>query len=242
MIKYEKILDINVCTLDYNELKKAVKKNIENSKKSFIVAINPEKVIKSRVDSDLKNILNNAKYPIPDGIGIVVASKLRNGKIKKRITGIDSMEMLCELANENKYKVFLYGTKEEVLLTAVNNLKNKYPNMEIVGYINGYVKDEKKIIKQINKAKPNILFVALGSPKQELFIKNNIDNINCNIFQGVGGSFDVISGNIKRAPIFIQKLGLEWFYRLLKEPKRIIRQLSLFKFLWLAIFYRKKDK
>ena len=231
----ENILGVDVSPLSYEDLKKNIEKDIENNKKSFIVAINPEKILKARKDEKLKKLLNNATYEIPDGIGVIYASKLRKGNIKTRITGIDSMEMLCKLSEEKKYKIFMYGAKEETIKKAKENLEIKFPNIQIVGTINGYEKDNDKIISSINKSKADIVFVALGSPKQEYWITENMDKVSAKIFQGVGGSFDVFSGNIKRAPKWMQKIGLEWLYRLIKEPKRIFRQIKLVKFLWLAL-------
>ena len=231
----ENILGVDVSPLSYEDLKKNIEKDIENNKKSFIVAINPEKILKARKDEKLKELLNNATYEIPDGIGVIYASKLRKGNIKTRITGIDSMEMLCKLSEEKKYKIFMYGAKEETIKKAKENLEIKFPNIQIVGTINGYEKDNDKIISSINKSKADIVFVALGSPKQEYWITENMYKVSAKIFQGVGGSFDVFSGNIKRAPKWMQKIGLEWLYRLIKEPKRIFRQIKLVKFLWLAL-------
>ncbi len=234
----ENFFGINVSILDYDILKKSINSDIEKTKKSTITAINPEKIMKAKKNLILKGLLNSSTYKIADGIGIIIASKLKRGNIKKRITGIDSMDMLCQLSNEKGYKIFMYGGKEEVVKQAKKNLEKRYSNINIVGYINGYEKNNDWIIKKINKQKPNILFVALGSPKQEFWIKDNIDKLNVNIIQGVGGSFDVVSGNIKRAPMWMQKIGLEWLYRLIKEPKRIKRQLQLFKFLILVLFRR----
>ena len=236
----ENILGIDVSITSYEKLKDNIIEDIENKKKSFIVAINPEKILKARKDEKLKKLLNNATYQIPDGVGIIYASKIKKGNIKSRITGIDCMDMLCKLASDKGYKIFLYGAKEETIKLAKEKLEEKYQNIKIVGYINGYEKDNDKILKAINKSQADIIFVALGSPKQENWITNNMDKINASIFQGVGGSFDVISGNIKRAPVWMQKAGLEWLYRLIKEPKRIFRQLKLFKFLFLIIFSKKE--
>lgn len=236
----EQILGISVCTTTYENLKQIVEKDIKLNKKSFIVAINPEKILKSRKDKDLANLLNGATYQIPDGIGIVYASKIKRGKIKSRITGIDSMEMLCELSNEKGYKIFLYGAKKEVVEKARDELRKKYSNIKIVGTMDGYEKDNTKICDAINKSKADIIFVALGSPKQELWIRDNMTKLCPKIYQGVGGSFDVFSGNIKRAPNWMQKSGLEWFYRLIKEPKRIFRQVKLLNFLLLIIFSKNK--
>ncbi len=240
MINKEKILGINVCVTNYEELKNNVINDISNKKKSFIVAINPEKILKARKDESLKNLLNSATYQIPDGIGVVYASKLKRGRIRSRITGIDSMEMLCGISNELGYRIFMYGAKEEVIVKAKENLEAKYPNIKIVGTMNGYEKDNDKIVKTINESEADIIFVAMGSPKQELWITENMNNVCPYIFQGVGGSFDVFSGNIKRAPKWMQKIGLEWFYRLIKEPKRIFRQLKLFKFFFIVLFSKKE--
>ena len=237
----ENILGINVSVTTYEELKNNVEKDIKNNNKSFIVAINPEKILKARKDQNLKELLNKATYQIPDGIGVIYASKLKKGKIKSRITGIDSMEMLCSLSNEKKYKIFMYGAKKETVEKAKTELIKKYPNINIVGTIDGYEKDNKKITDIINKSKADIIFVALGSPKQELWITENMDKLCPKIYQGVGGSFDVFSGNVKRAPKWMQKSGLEWFYRLIKEPKRIFRQIKLIKFLLIIIFRKDKE-
>lgn len=241
MTKHENILGVDVTCIEYEELKKQVTMDIKNDKKSSIVAINPEKILKARKDSELKELLNSSTYKIPDGVGVIYASKIKKGNIKKRITGIDSMEMICALSAEKGYKIFMYGAKEETISLAKKKLEEKFPKINIVGTINGYEKNNQKIIKAINDSQAQIVFVALGSPKQEYWIRNNKDKVCANIFQGVGGSFDVFSGNIKRAPEWMQKIGLEWLYRLLKEPKRIFRQVKLLKFIGLVMI-GKKDK
>ena len=238
----EKILGIDVCITTYEELRNAIKNDIQEKKKSYIVTINPEKVIKAKKDESLKDILNNAKYQIPDGIGIIYASKIKKGKIKSRITGIDTMEMICDLSNKERFRIFMYGAEADVLEKAKIKLEEKYQNINICGYINGYEKNEKSVINKINNSKPDILFVALGSPKQEKFISQNFDNINCKILLGVGGSFDVISGKKKRAPKWVQKKGLEWLYRLIKEPKRFFRQTKIISFIFEVMLEKNNKK
>ena len=238
----EKILGIDVCITTYEELRNAIKQDIQEKKKSYIVTINPEKVIKAKKDESLKDILNNAKYQIPDGIGIIYASKIKKGKIKSRITGIDTMEMICDLSNKERFRIFMYGAEADVLEKAKIKLEEKYQNINICGYINGYEKNEKSVINKINNSKPDILFVALGSPKQEKFISQNFDNINCKILLGVGGSFDVISGKKKRAPKWVQKKGLEWLYRLIKEPKRFFRQTKIISFIFEVMLQKNNKK
>jgi len=235
-VEKERILGVAVSDLSYKDLEETVALDIENNKKSFIVAINPEKVLKARKDKQLASLLDCADYPIADGIGVVIASRLKGGKIKSRVTGIECMDTLCALANQKSYKIFLYGAKREVLAKTKTALTQKYSNIQIVGAIDGYEHNNEKIVSAINKSEADILFVALGSPKQEIWITNNKENLCPKIYMGVGGSFDVISGNIKRAPDFMLKLGLEWLYRLIREPKRIFRQIKLLKFIFLVFF------
>lgn len=214
---------------------------LETSEKSFIVAINPEKLMKSRRDPELRAILNEATVGIPDGVGVVIASRLRGGNIKERITGIDMMEHLCKEAAMRNVSVFLYGAKPGVAKQAATKLQEQYPKLKVAGTLDGYVKDEEEIIQTINDSGAKVLFVALGSPTQEQFIIRNKDKLNVSVFQGVGGSFDVFSGNIERAPATFRKLGLEWLYRLLKEPSRWKRQMELPKFLIAVLTERRNS-
>ncbi|WP_227394406.1 WecB/TagA/CpsF family glycosyltransferase [Jeotgalibacillus aurantiacus] len=227
----ENFLGVDVSPENYDELIKALFNRLEQKQKSFIVAINPEKVMKAQDDQNLKALLNRADFQIPDGIGIILASKLKGGNVRSRVTGIDMMMRICEEAAQTGKKVFLFGAKPGVAEEAKKGLEERYPGIQVSGTLNGYEKDPAVIEAAINEAKPDILFVAMGSPAQEYFIIENMQKLYPHIFQGVGGSFDVLSGRIKRAPEGFQRLGLEWFYRLLKEPKRIKRQMILPKFL-----------
>ncbi|MGD6875649.1 WecB/TagA/CpsF family glycosyltransferase [Bacillus infantis] len=227
----ENFLGVNVCNQNYEQLTSSLLKDIEENKKAFIVAINPEKIMKAQDDPSLKVLLNKADYQIPDGIGVIIASRLKGGSIRERVTGIDMMLALCQAAAQHQKRIFLYGAKPGIADEAKSALEQRYPGIQIVGVINGYEKDENLIERKINEAKPDIIFVAKGSPSQEYWIIDHMERLAPAIYQGVGGSFDVISGRIKRAPVLFQKLGLEWFYRLLKEPWRIKRQTILPKFL-----------
>lgn len=235
----EQILGINVSNQSQQELMWMIDGDIKENRKSRIVAINPEKVMMAAQDDSLKTLLNGSTYQIPDGVGIMIASRFRNGQVKERVTGIGMMEALLELANEKEYRIFMYGAKSETISQAAVMIQQRYPKLIISGKIDGYEKDQEKIIRTINEANPQILFVALGSPKQELFIRDNMERLNVNIFQGVGGSFDVFSGNVKRAPSFFLNTGTEWLYRLASQPSRIVRQMALPKFLIKAIREKK---
>lgn len=240
-MKNENILGFNVVSSGKEELMEAVRNDIGSRTQRLIVAINPEKILLARKDEKLAQILRIVDYPIPDGVGILWASKLQKGSIKQRITGIDCMEMLCAKAAEFGWRVFLYGAKPGVADIAGNALVKKYPALIIAGTANGYGNDNQALIEQINASNADILFVALGSPAQENWILQNRNKLSVKVFQGVGGSFDVFCGNIKRAPKWMQKCGLEWFYRLLKQPKRIIRQSKMIVFLFLILGNRKYE-
>ena len=236
----EKILGFDVCITDQNNLIKNIFNDFNNNIRNFIVNINPEIVTKNYKNIRLKSIFNSQKFQIPDGIGIIYASKLQKGEIKTRITGIDLMLKICEHSVHNKAKIFLYGSSEGIAEKAKNELESTYSNIKIVGTCNGYI-DEKTVIEKISSSNANILFVGLGSPKQEQFIINNMNNLkNIKLFLPVGGSFDVISKTLKRAPNWIIKCNLEWLYRLLQEPKRFFRQFAIIKFIFLNIFRRNK--
>ena len=241
-MKREKIFDVKILDITYKEIIQNIINDIKNNCKKTIIAINPEKLLLAKKNQSFKAFLNQVDYPIPDGIGVVLASKFKKGNIKTRITGIDLVESLCDKSRDIGARIFLYGSKPGVALNVKQKLEKKYKGIKIVGILDGYQKDKDTIIKEINKSKANILFVALGSPKQEYFIFENKDKLNVNIMQGVGGSFDVICGNIKRAPKWMQKLGLEWLYRLLKEPSRILRQTNLLIFLVRVVINKKNKK
>lgn len=234
----EMILGVPVNTENYDALIPKLFNDIEQQKKALIVAINPEKLMKAKDDSELHALLNRAEYQIPDGIGVIIASKLKKGNIKARVTGIDMMDRIVKEAECKQKAIFLYGAKPGVAQKAARKLRDTYPSLIIAGTQDGYEQDVQTVINAINKNKPDILFVAMGSPKQEQWIEQHRDQLHPTLFQGVGGSFDVLAGNIERAPVLFQKFGAEWLYRLLKEPSRIKRQMNLPKFL-LEILTRK---
>ncbi|PID21736.1 glycosyltransferase [Sporosarcina sp. P3] len=234
----EEVLGVSVNTENYDELIPKVFENIETGKKSLIVAINPEKLMKAKEDPELKALLNRAEFQIPDGIGVILASKLQKGQIRSRVTGIDMMDRVVQEAAARGKRIFLYGAKPGVAEEAAAKLQVLHPNIQIAGVQHGYEKNIQVVLDTINEAQPDILFVAMGSPKQEQWIEQYRDQLHPVVFQGVGGSFDVLAGNIKRAPAVFQKAGAEWLYRLLLEPSRIKRQMNLPKFL--IEVYRKK--
>ncbi|WP_047984688.1 WecB/TagA/CpsF family glycosyltransferase [Ornithinibacillus californiensis] len=239
MPKKETILGVDVSNETYDSLVKQLFHYINEGKQSFIVAVNPEKIMKAKADDHLRELINSADYQIPDGVGVLIASKLKGGDIRDRITGIDlMMELVKEAANQGK-SIFLYGAKPGVADKAMEELLRQFPNLKIAGVIHGYKKEQIEIIEEINNSQADILFVAMGSPRQEEWIRENRSKLNVKVLQGVGGSFDVLSGSIKRAPAGFRKFGLEWLYRLILEPSRWKRQLALPKFLIMVLKNKK---
>ncbi len=235
----ESILGFEVCNTNYSEIVREIFKDFSNNISNFIVNINPEIIIKNYKNKDLIQIFNSEKYQIPDGIGIVYASKMSKGSINQRITGIDLMNEICVESIKYNSKIFLYGSKIGVADKAKEELEKKIHGINIVGTCNGYEKEE-MVLESINKSGANILFVGLGSPKQEQFIINHRSELkSVKIFMPVGGSFDVISNSIKRAPDWIIRCNLEWLYRLIKQPRRVFRQLKLIKFIFLVLIHKK---
>lgn len=199
-------------------------KNLKNEKKMFIVTANPETFMKSESDEELKTLLEDKEtILVPDGIGIVKASRMIGYDIKERIAGIDIAVKLLELGNKQKKSIYLFGSKQEVIDSMNDVIKENYSNLKIVGTMNGYEKEKDKVFDKIAKSKPDIVLVALGIPAQEKLIYRHLNKFDKGIFVGVGGSFDVISGHKKRAPKIFIKLNLEWLYRIIKEPKRLKR-------------------
>ena len=219
---------------------KMLNKNLKSNKKMFIVTANPETFMMSENDEEMKKLLlDKDTILVPDGIGIVKAARMINYDVKERITGIDIANKLLELGDKQKKTIYLFGSKQEVIDSMKNVIKEKYSNLTVVGATNGYEKDKDKVFEKIAKQKPDIVLVALGIPAQEKLIYKHLDKFDKGIFVGVGGSFDVISGHKKRAPKIFIKLNLEWLYRIIKEPKRLKRFYdSNVKFLFRVKKYR----
>lgn len=232
----ENYLGVNVCDVDMNEVIIEIDGIIEGREPSFVVAINPEKIMKAEKDEKLLKLLNSAAIQIPDGVGVVIASRLKGGSIRSRVTGIDLMYGICDNAAKKGHSIYLLGAKPGIAKQAGEILKRRYNGLNIVGIRDGYFKDEKEILSDIKENSPDILFVAMGSPKQEYWITGHMEELGVPLLMGVGGSFDVTCGNIKRAPAWMCRLGLEWLYRLLKEPWRYKRMLVLPQFLLKVIF------
>ncbi|EYE87633.1 acetylmannosaminyltransferase [Fervidicella metallireducens AeB] len=237
----ENYLGVDVCKTDMEGVLDEIDEIVRERRPSFIVAINPEKIMKAIKDEKLKNLLNSAAIQIADGVGVVIASKLKGGKIKSRVTGIDLMQNICKRSAEKGYRVFLLGAKPGVAERAAEILRERYKGINIVGIRDGYFKDENELLGYIEDKNPDVMFVAMGSPAQELFITRNMDRLKIPVSMGVGGSYDVICGNIPRAPKWMCSMGLEWLFRLIKEPWRYKRMMVLPLFFVKVLFNKDKS-
>ena len=232
MSKKTHVLGVPFDAVTMEQAVEKAKKMLGEEGQHFICTPNPEIVMEAQKDKELMDILHEADMVIPDGIGVVWASKYSEICLKERVAGYDlTQNLMAELAATGE-TFYFFGGAPGVASTAARMMMKKYPGLKVVGVHNGYFdeKEEKKIIQDIKTKSPSILLVGLGAPKQEKWIYDNIRLVGAKVAIGVGGSFDVMAGNVKRAPKIFQKLGLEWFYRLITQPTRWRRMMRLPKF------------
>jgi N-acetylglucosaminyldiphosphoundecaprenol N-acetyl-beta-D-mannosaminyltransferase len=233
MVNYKEVLGYRFVDNTMDELVEEIHSRITLSQKTFIVTANPEIITYAQSTSSYEEVLKNSDYIIPDGIGIVIASKILGNPLKERLTGFDLMSRLLRLSDKNQYRIYLLGTKPDIIDLSASNIKKAFPNLDVVGFHHGYFHgDEKtKIINEIKMTKPDIVFVGLGFPKQEKWISENLNQFSKGVFIGVGGCLNIWAGVSKRAPKIMVNLNLEWLYRLVKEPSRSKRMLAIPVFL-----------
>lgn len=199
---------------------------LRNGRQGSIIAINPEKIVAAVDSPELLQAINAAALLIPDGIGAVLAARLGGVRGVPRVTGADLMPELCSLAAMRGYPVFLFGARPEVTPRACTALKQAFPGIRIAGYQNGYLSpaEHSTLLERINASGARLLFVGLGSPQQELWMRDNLPRLTTvNVCQGVGGTLDVLAGRVKRAPLVWRRSYLEWLYRIVNEPSRLRR-------------------
>ena len=231
-MKYVDILGIDFLNKGFNEVIDFLTERIHKNEKTFVVTANPEIVMYARENQEYKKIVQTADFVVPDGSGIILAAKILNEPLQERVTGYDLMIRLLELANQNQWRIYLLGGQEEINQKAVANIRKQFPNAVLAGSHNGFFNwEENTIQEEIQFTEPDIVFVCLGFPRQEKWIAENLVHFSKGIFIGVGGSIDVIAGEVKRAPEVWQKMNLEWFYRLMLQPSRWRRMLALPRFL-----------
>ena len=235
-----RILGVDINNIDIDEAGKITKELVETSNKTckIVVAPNTEFIMMAQKDEEFFDVLKSADLATPDSVGIMLGGKFQKKPFKQRIPGQAYFRKVLEIGEKENWSFYLLGGKDDVPKIAAENLKKIYPNINIVGYHEGFfeLEGEEKVIQEINSLKPNVLFVAMGAPLQEKWIAKYKNDLKVDVAAGQGGTFDYEAGKIKRAPKIFQKLCIEWLWRLILQPSRIIRMLALPVYLFKITF------
>lgn len=233
------LMGCQIDNLTMEETLKTIEDFIHSGKPHQHVVVNVDKLVKAERDPELRRIINECALINADGMPVVWASRLLGKGLKERVAGVDLFEALMKRSAEKGWRVFLLGAKEDVVSGVKNLYEKKYSGLPVVGYRNGYWKPEEEtgVVEQIKTARADLLFVAISSPKKEQFLGRYQAEMKIPFAMGVGGTFDVAVGKVKRAPIWMQKAGLEWFYRFLQEPRRMFKRYFIddMGFFWLLL-------
>lgn len=221
------MFDVNFDNYDFNDLLDYIDRTIQQQDHSYILTCNVDHVIKLRKDREFKQVYSEAGAVVADGMPIIWASKLLRKPLKEKVSGSDLFSKLGEAFEERQYRLFFLGSADGVAEKAMQNLKQSYPQINVVGYYSpsyGFENNEeenKRIVHMLKESRPDIVFVGVGAPKQEKWIYRHYESYRAPVSIGVGATFDFLSGSIKRAPELMQKTGFEWFWRLSQEPRRL---------------------
>ena len=227
------ILGVGIDCIDSEEALTQIENFIADGNPHQVVTAKAEIIYQANRNEKMRNVINQAQMVTADGSGVVWASKQLGRPLRQRVTGIDLVNSICEQSARKGWKLYILGSAPGVAATAAVNIRQKFPGCNIVGTHHGYfnAKEEKQIVAELLQLQPDVLFVALGAPKQEYWIAEHMAQLQIPVSMGIGGSMDVLSGNVKRAPRWMQKMSLEWLYRLLIQPTRFKRVLALPKFM-----------
>ncbi len=220
------VMGIQIDNLSMEETLSLIEEKIHEGAPIQHVVVNAAKVVEVNKNPKLKSIIESCEIVNADGQAVVWASKILGRPLKERVAGIDLMHALVQRASQKGWGIYFFGAKQEVLDKVVERYRKEFPTLHIAGARNGYYtpEEESKIAADISKSGAHILFVAISSPKKEIFLNKYLHMMNVPFVMGVGGSFDVVAGLTKRAPIWMQKVGLEWLFRFLQEPRRMWRR------------------
>lgn len=241
MINRTEIMGVPIDAVDMSEALRQAAAFFEEENFHAIYTPNTEIVMAAQQDEMLMEAIHAADLVIPDGIGLIYASRILKKGLKERVTGVDLMGKILSYCHQHKKSIYILGGKPGVAEVACRKIQIKFSQIRICGFNDGYFQESETaaVIEEINQSNADILFVALGAPKQEKWIFQHKDELKVKIAMGVGGGVDIWAGTVKRAPEIYQKLGLEWFYRLLKEPWRYKRMLSLPRFMLKVLLSKK---
>jgi N-acetylglucosaminyldiphosphoundecaprenol N-acetyl-beta-D-mannosaminyltransferase len=211
---------------------------------AHVVTANPEMIVRAHGDARLRHVLRAAELVVPDGTGVVWAARVLGRPVPGRIAGIDLTTALLGRAAESGRQVFFLGAEPGIAEQAAARLRERLPQLRIAGWHHGYFSQDRNgdVIERINASGADLLLVAMGVPRQELWIADNRDRLNVKVAIGVGGAFDVFAGKVRRAPAWLQRLGLEWAYRVIKEPRRVRRLGALPRFVWRTLRAARRER
>lgn len=233
------MMGCHIDNLSMEETLQTIEGFIHSGKPHQHVVVNVDKLVKASRDEELRRIINECALINVDGMPVVWASRLLGKGLKERVAGVDLFEALMKRSAEKGWRVFLLGAKEDVVSGVKTLYEKKYSGLTVAGYRNGYWKPEEEagVVEQIKEARADLLFVAISSPKKEHFLGRYQAEMKIPFAMGVGGTFDVAVGKVKRAPVWMQNAGLEWFYRFLQEPRRMFKRYFVddMAFFWLLV-------
>jgi N-acetylglucosaminyldiphosphoundecaprenol N-acetyl-beta-D-mannosaminyltransferase len=231
------VLGVRVSNVDVPQSLAIIEGLIERGTPHQMVTVNTEFVMAAQKDAEFKAIIQAAALALPDGVGLLWAARFLGHPLKERVTGVDTVQRVAELAARKGYRLFLLGAAQGVADLCARRLSDQYPNLQIVGTYSGSpaVEEEDEIVALVQQAKPDVLFVAYGAPQQDKWIARNLERLGVPLAMGVGGALDFIAGVAVRAPRWTQQLGLEWLHRLYRQPWRWRRMLVLPRFVGLVI-------
>lgn len=223
------LMGVSIDVIDMQQTIHLVEKYILTKTPLHLMGVNADKINEACQNNYMKNIINSCGVINADGASVILACKFLNKPLPERVAGIDLMMRLVERSEEKGYSIYLLGAREDIVKKTVEILKNKFSKLNIVGFRDGYFNESEwgEISEELILKKPDIVFVGITSPKKEYLIEYLQEKENSAVFMGVGGSFDVISGQISRAPLWMQRMGLEWLFRVMQEPRRLFKRYFL---------------
>ena len=239
------ILSVRIDNVTYADAMERIETFLREPGLHHIATVNPEFVVMAQTDAEFRRVLNATALNVPDGVGLMWASRHLGTPLRERVTGQEMVDRIAALAAERGHRVFFLGAREGIAERAAEKLKERFERLEIAGCYAGSParEEEDEIVARVNAANAQILFVAYGPPKQELWIARNATRLapRVAIAMGVGGTFDTLAGIVPRAPQWMRRAGFEWTYRLLREPRRFRRQLAIPYFMWLVVTRGKSE-
>lgn len=234
---YIHLLGVRVHRVDMETTMNAIREYVHSGKPHIIVTADAFGIVLAQNDEDFLNIVNSADLVTPDGSGILKASKMLGTPLECRVSGVDIAYNMCRMAVEENFSIYLLGAAPGVADAAAEKLQSDFPSLRIAGIQHGYFKPEEsaEIVAKIRESGAKVLLAAMGIPRQEKWIRDNLQELGVCVAMGVGGTFDVFSGKVRRAPGWMQRHGLEWAYRLIKDPSKVYKVSELPKFLGLVL-------